>query len=69
MIVVFGAFVLGSQRLLQQIGFGVAVAVFVDAVIIRCLIVPAVMRLLGLRAWWLPCPLARVLPELRIEKH
>ncbi|MFG1852052.1 MMPL family transporter [Actinomadura geliboluensis] len=69
MIVVFGAFMLSPERLLQQTGFGMAVAVFVDAVIIRCLLVPAAMRLLGRRAWWLPRPLARVLPEVQIEKH
>jgi RND superfamily putative drug exporter len=60
---------LSPERLLQQTGFGMAVAVFVDAVIIRCLLVPAAMRLLGRRAWWLPRPLARVLPEVQIEKH
>ncbi|MFB4318794.1 MMPL family transporter [Actinomadura sp. 21ATH] len=69
MIVVFGAFMLSPQRLLQQVGFGMAVAIFVDAVIIRCLIVPAAMRLLGRRAWWLPAPLARILPRLDVEKH
>lgn len=69
MIVVFGAFMLSPQRLLQQTGFGMAVAIFVDAVIIRCLLVPAIMHLLGRRAWWLPRPLARLLPEIRIEKN
>ncbi|QKG18639.1 MMPL family transporter [Actinomadura verrucosospora] len=69
MIAVFGAFMLSPQRLLQQTGFGMAVAIFVDAVVIRCLIVPAAMRLLGRRAWWLPRPLARILPRLDVEKH
>ena len=63
MIVVFAAFVLSPDRMLQQFGLGLAVAVLLDAVVIRCLIVPAVMRLLGARAWWLPGPLARVLPR------
>ncbi|MGI5170203.1 MMPL family transporter [Spirillospora sp. CA-253888] len=69
MIVVFGAFMLSPQRLLQQIGFGMAVAILVDALVIRCLIVPAAMRLLGRRAWWLPAPLDRLLPRLDADKH
>ncbi|WP_407564800.1 MMPL family transporter [Streptomyces sp. 184] len=67
MIVVFGSFMFSDQVLLQQIGFGMAVAIFVDAVIIRCLIVPAVMQLLGRWAWWLPAPLERILPRVRLE--
>jgi RND superfamily putative drug exporter len=50
MIVVFGAFVLSPTRMLQQFGLGLAVAVLLDALVIRCLIVPAVMRLFGTRA-------------------
>ncbi|MFJ8862611.1 MMPL family transporter [Streptomyces sp. NPDC102451] len=67
MIVVFGAFVLSSDRMLQQFGLGLAVAILLDAVVIRCLIVPAVMQMLGSRAWWLPAPLARRLPKVSIE--
>ncbi|ALC19051.1 MMPL family transporter [Streptomyces pristinaespiralis] len=69
MVVVFGAFMLSPQRLLQQTGFGMAVAIFVDAVVIRCLIVPAVMQLLGRRAWWFPAPLERLLPKVELEKN
>jgi RND superfamily putative drug exporter len=43
-----------------------AVAIFVDAVIIRCLIVPAAMQLMGRHAWWLPAPLARLLPKVEL---
>ncbi|MGH3240056.1 MAG: MMPL family transporter [Spirillospora sp.] len=68
MVVVFGSFMLSPERMLQETGFGMAVAVFVDALIIRCLIVPAVMRLLGRHAWWFPQPLARILPEIKVEK-
>jgi uncharacterized membrane protein YdfJ with MMPL/SSD domain len=68
MIVVFGAFMLSPDRMLQQMGFGMAVAVLLDAVVIRCLVVPAVMRLLGDRAWWLPRWLDRALPTLRLER-
>jgi RND superfamily putative drug exporter len=67
MIVVFGAFLLSPDRMLQQFGFGLAVAVFLDAVVIRCLIVPAVMQLLGARAWWLPGWLDRRLPRVALE--
>nr|WP_241562702.1 MMPL family transporter [Streptomyces hoynatensis] len=68
MIVVFGAFMLSPERMLRQFGFGMAVAILVDAVVIRCLIVPAVMQLLGRRAWWLPAPVARLLPRVRLER-
>ncbi|GAB2874151.1 MMPL family transporter [Streptomyces deserti] len=68
MIVVFAAFVLSPSRMLQQFGLGLATAILLDAVVIRCLIVPAVMQLLGTRAWWLPAPLARRLPRLSLER-
>jgi RND superfamily putative drug exporter len=68
MIVVFAAFVLSPNRMLQQFGLGLAVAIFLDAVVIRCLIVPAVMQLFGIRAWWLPAPLARHLPKVALER-
>ncbi|MFC0531893.1 MMPL family transporter [Phytohabitans kaempferiae] len=68
MVVVFGAFLLSPDRMLQQFGLGLAVAVLLDAVVIRCLVLPAVMELLGARAWWLPRPIARVLPRLAIER-
>lgn len=68
MIVVFGAFVLSPDRMLQQFGLGLAVAILLDALVIRCLIVPAAMRLLGDRAWWLPAPLARCLPKVALER-
>ena len=69
MIVVFAAFVLSPTRMLQQFGLGLAAAVLLDAVVIRCLIVPAVMQLLGARAWWLPSPLARLLPKVELERR
>jgi RND superfamily putative drug exporter len=67
MIVVFGAFVLSPDRMLQQFGLGLAVAVLVDALIIRCLLVPAIMSLLGHRAWWLPAAVARRMPAVALE--
>ncbi|UNZ16576.1 MMPL family transporter [Streptomyces sp. 891-h] len=68
MIVVFAAFVLSPSRMLQQFGLGLAVAILVDALVIRCLIVPAAMQLLGHRAWWLPAPLAARLPKVALER-
>jgi RND superfamily putative drug exporter len=67
MVVVFGAFVLSPSRMLQEFGLGLAVAILLDAVVVRCLLVPAVMQLLGRRAWWLPSPIARRLPRVALE--
>jgi putative drug exporter of the RND superfamily len=69
MIVVFGAFMLSPDRMLQQFGLGLAVAVLMDALVIRCLIVPAVMRLFGARAWWLPAWLDRRMPHVALERE
>ncbi len=69
MIVVFGAFLLSPDRMLNQFGLGLAVAVLLDALLIRCIIVPAVMRLLGARAWWLPRWLDRLLPVIALERE
>lgn len=67
MIVVFGAFVASPDRMLQMFGLGLASAVLLDALVIRCLVVPAVLHLLGRRAWWAPRWLTRTLPEVRVE--
>ncbi|MEZ5222751.1 MAG: MMPL family transporter [Ilumatobacteraceae bacterium] len=67
MVCVFGTFVLGDLRAIKLIGLGLAVAVFVDATIVRMVLVPATMELLGERNWWLPRPLQRVLPRLDVE--
>ncbi len=67
MIVVFGSFALGDDRIIKLFGIGLASAVFFDAVIIRCLLVPAIMELLGRNAWWLPSWLDKRLPRLAIE--
>jgi RND superfamily putative drug exporter len=67
MIVVFGSFAVGADRLGMLFGLGLAIAVFLDAVIIRCLLVPAIMELLGRRAWWLPPALGRRLPRPAVE--
>ncbi|MGH9025752.1 MAG: MMPL family transporter [Acidimicrobiia bacterium] len=67
MVVVFGSFVFGSDRALKLFGFGLAVAVFIDATIVRMVLVPATMELLGDRNWWLPRWLDRILPRVQIE--
>jgi RND superfamily putative drug exporter len=67
MVVVFGAFLLSPDRMLRQFGLGLAGAVLLDAVVIRCLVLPAVMHLLGRHAWWLPSPIARRLPTVALE--
>ena len=66
MICIFGSFVLGDLRVLKMIGFGLAVAVLIDATIVRLVLVPATMELLGDRNWWLPSWLAW-LPHLNVE--
>jgi RND superfamily putative drug exporter len=68
MIVVFAAFMLTPSRMLQQFGLGLAAAILLDAAVIRCLIVPAVLQLSGAWAWWLPGWLARRLPVLALER-
>ena len=65
--VVFWAFVLSDDRTVKSFGLGLGVAILVDALIIRMLMVPAIMHLLGRRAWYIPRWLDRVLPNLTIE--
>jgi putative drug exporter of the RND superfamily len=67
MILVFGSFILGGQRVIQEFGLGLAGSVLVDAFLIRVAVVPAVMFLLGKANWWLPGWLDRVLPRLSVE--
>jgi putative drug exporter of the RND superfamily len=67
MIAVFGAFVANDLRSIKLIGFGLAAAVLVDATLVRMLLVPATMELLGAKNWWMPRWLDRLLPKLRIE--
>jgi RND superfamily putative drug exporter len=67
MIFVFSAFVLGDNRAIKLFGFGLAVAVFLDATIVRLILVPATMELLGNANWWIPKWLDRILPRVRVE--
>ena len=63
MVVVFMSFVLGANVSVKQVGLGLAVAVLIDATLVRLVLVPAVMELLGKANWWLPGPLARLLGQ------
>jgi RND superfamily putative drug exporter len=67
MISVFGAFVLSSDVTAKLFGVGLGVAVLLDVTLVRMILVPAAMSLLGHRAWWLPTPLARVLPTIDLD--
>jgi len=67
MISVFGGFVFSNSVMIQSIGFGLAFGVLVDAFIVRLLLIPAVMHLLGDAAWWLPKWLDRILPDVDVE--
>jgi RND superfamily putative drug exporter len=67
MVFVFGAFILGDERAIKMFGLGLAVAVFLDASIVRMVLVPATMELLGDANWWLPRWLDRLLPTIHVE--
>jgi putative drug exporter of the RND superfamily len=67
MVVVFLAFVFSDEVFLKLMGVGMATAILVDATIVRMLLVPAVMQLLGRRTWWIPRWLDRALPRLDVE--
>jgi putative drug exporter of the RND superfamily len=67
MVCVFSSFVLSGNAVVKQFGVGLAVAIAIDATIVRCLIVPAAMTLMRDRCWWLPRWLDRILPRVSIE--
>ncbi|MDD9369387.1 MAG: MMPL family transporter, partial [Acidimicrobiales bacterium] len=67
MISVFAAFVLGDDPVIKMFGVGLATAVAIDATIVRMVLVPATMKLLGDRNWWLPGWLDRLLPAIDVE--
>ena len=69
MFCVFGSFVIGDLRVLKVFGLGLAAAVLVDATIVRMVLVPATMELLGDVNWWFPKWLDRILPVLDVEGH
>lgn len=67
MTAVFSGFILSGQALIREMGFGLALAVAIDAFVVRMTVVPAVMALLGRRAWYLPRWLDRLLPTVDVE--
>jgi RND superfamily putative drug exporter len=67
MVLVFGSFLGETDRVVKLFGLGLAAAVLIDATIVRLLLVPATMELLGDRNWWLPRWLERRLPKVHIE--
>jgi RND superfamily putative drug exporter len=69
MVVVFGSFLLEDERAVKLMGVGLATAIFLDATVVRMLLVPATMELLGNANWWLPRWLARLLPRVSVEGH
>jgi len=69
MVSVFGAFLLGDIAFVKMVGLGLATAIFVDATIVRMVLVPATMELLGDRNWWYPAWLDRITPRISVEGH
>jgi putative drug exporter of the RND superfamily len=67
MILVFGSFIFNDQQSIKQIGLGFAAAIFVDAYVIRTVLVPSIMHVLGRANWWAPAWLDRILPPLHVE--
>ena len=69
MVFVFGSFILEQDRVVKLMGTGLATAILLDATIVRMLLVPATMELLGDKNWWLPRWLDRILPKVDVEGH
>ena len=67
MVVVFSSFVLDSDPTIKMLAVGMAVAVLIDASLVRMVLVPALMAILDRRAWWLPAWLDRIVPDLKLE--
>jgi RND superfamily putative drug exporter len=67
MVCVFLSFMLGEDRIIKEFGLSLASAVFLDALVIRCLLLPAVLSIVGERTWRIPAWLDRTLPRLNIE--
>ena len=68
MVCVFGSFILADDRALKLMGLGLSVAVTLDATLVRMLLVPATMELLGDKNWWFPKWLDKIIPQIHVEK-
>ena len=64
---VFLSFMLLNGRVIKEFGLSLASAVFLDALVVRCLLLPSVLHLIGPRTWWIPAWLDRLLPRVNIE--
>lgn len=69
MVVVFGSFVTSESRIMKLLGLGLAVAIALDAFVIRVVLMPAIMRVLGRASWWMPAWLDRIVPHIDIDGH
>jgi putative drug exporter of the RND superfamily len=69
MVAVFASFILNGDPTIKQFGVGLSVAVIIDATLVRCLLVPATMALMGRSAWWIPGWLERHMPRISVEGH
>jgi RND superfamily putative drug exporter len=67
MILVFGSFILTNQAVFKEFGFGLAFSVLIDALIIRSILVPAIMHVIGPNNWYMAAWLDRILPNLSVE--
>jgi Predicted drug exporters of the RND superfamily len=67
MVSVFAGFIFSDDPMIKQFGFALAVGILIDAFLVRMTLVPAIMALLGERAWWMPGRLDRILPDLDVE--
>ena len=68
MVFVFGSFILGDNRAVKLMGLGLSMAVLLDATIVRMLLVPATMELLGDKNWWIPKWLDKIIPQIHVER-
>jgi len=69
MVAVFLSFALGDQRVIKEFGIGLATAIFIDATLVRLILVPAFMQIMGDANWWFPGWLDRIVPRISIEAH
>jgi RND superfamily putative drug exporter len=67
MIAVFSGFITSESTIIKSLGFGLALGILLDAFLVRMLLMPAVMHLLGRSAWWLPRWLDRIIPNVDVE--
>jgi len=69
MVAVFLSFALGDERVIKEFGIGLATAIFIDATLVRLILVPALMQVMGHANWWFPGWLDRVVPRISVELH